>query len=96
MPRENAEARGKRYLTEGRLIVDHVSNGRVLARCRGTGATWNLGFLNGVWFCECPARTRCSHRWALALVTSVQTPDDDERHYSNGADDAQRARARAL
>jgi hypothetical protein len=68
--RENAEARGKRYLTEGRLQIREVSVSRILATCRGTGATYELGFLNGVWFCECPARSRCSHLWSLELVTS--------------------------
>jgi hypothetical protein len=68
--RENAEARGKRYLTEGRLRIQEVSPRRVLDTCAGTGATWNLGFLNGVYFCECPARTRCSHLWALELVVT--------------------------
>lgn len=71
MTRENAETRGKRYLAEGRLQVKAISTGRILATCRGSGATWNLGHLNGVWFCECPARSRCSHLWALQLVVSV-------------------------
>jgi len=68
--RENAETRGKRYLVEGRLTVREVSSTRILATCRGTGSTWSLGFMNGVWFCECPARSRCSHLWSLLLVMS--------------------------
>lgn len=72
MARENAQARGKRYLTEGRLRLKLVQSRRILAVCRGTGATWSCGFMNGVWFCECPARTRCSHLWALQLVTEVK------------------------
>lgn len=71
--RENAETRGRRYLVEGRLQVLHVSTARVIARCRGTGVTHDVGFLNDRWFCSCPARSRCSHLVALQHVVNLTT-----------------------
>ena len=38
MAREGAEAEGRRYVTEGRLVIEHVGSGDVRARCRGDGA----------------------------------------------------------
>jgi uncharacterized Zn finger protein len=69
--REGAEARGRRYLTEGRLVVERVVAGEVYARCRGSGAVYALGFDERGWWCSCPARGRCSHVVALQLVTAV-------------------------
>jgi hypothetical protein len=68
--RENAEAKGRRYVAEGRLVVDLVIPGEVRARCRGGGACYRLGFVDGDWFCSCPALTRCSHLVALGLVVA--------------------------
>ena len=72
MPRENAEAKAKRYLAEGRVVVVSVSDNRLLARVRGDGSVWLVMFEGGVWFCPCPARTdQCSHLRALRLITAV-------------------------
>ena len=68
--RENAAVKGRRYVAEGRLIVELVANGEVRARCRGDGALYNLGFHGGRWACDCPALGRCSHRVALGLVVA--------------------------
>jgi uncharacterized Zn finger protein len=70
--RENAAAKGRRYVAEGRLIVEHVGAGEVRARCRGGGAVYRLGFKNGRWSCTCPALGRCSHLCALGLVTAPE------------------------
>jgi uncharacterized Zn finger protein len=69
MPRENAQAKGRRYLAEGRLLVDRVDSDEIRARCRGGGAVYELGLERGEWFCNCPALTTCSHLIALQLVT---------------------------
>ena len=68
MTRESAEVKGKRYLTEGRLIVEFVDAERIVASCRGNGAVWQLGYQRGGWFCDCPVRGRCSHLFALQNV----------------------------
>lgn len=70
--RENAQAKARRYLAEGRLVVRHVDDRTALAECRGDGATWPLGFEDGGWWCACPARGRCAHELALGLVTSFK------------------------
>jgi uncharacterized Zn finger protein len=67
--RENAEAKGRRYVAEGRLIVEHVDGGSIRALCRGAGDVYNLGFEGGRWSCTCPAKGRCAHLVALMLVT---------------------------
>ena len=70
MSRENAAAKGRRYVGEGRLVVDSVANGEVRARCRGDGAVYNLLVREGHWACDCPALGRCSHLIALGLVVA--------------------------
>jgi uncharacterized Zn finger protein len=74
VPRENAEAKGRRYLVEGRLVVERVAGGEIRARCRGGGAVYELGLERGEWFCNCPALGLCSHLVALQLVTEKATP----------------------
>lgn len=73
MSRENAEARGRRLVGEGRLTVEYVGENVVRAICRGSGevhdVTWSDG---GGWRCSCPARGRCSHVVALQLVVVVK------------------------
>lgn len=68
-PRENAEAKGRRYLIEGRLVVERVAGSEIRARCRGGGAVYDLGLDRGAWWCSCPALSLCSHLVALQLVT---------------------------
>ncbi len=72
MPRENAATKARRYVSEGRLVVDLVANGEVRARCRGDGAIYRLGYRNGRWACSCPALGRCSHLVALGLVVAPE------------------------
>jgi hypothetical protein len=67
--RENARAKGARYLAEHRLTVLRVDRERVEAECRGGGAVYRLGWREGVWRCDCPALGRCSHLHALQAVT---------------------------
>jgi uncharacterized Zn finger protein len=67
--RENAEAKGRRYLTEGRLTLERVDASGVRATCRGGGVIYDVAWAPGDgWSCSCPARGRCAHRVALELV----------------------------
>jgi hypothetical protein len=74
---ENVEQKGKRYAIEGRLRVEKIeASGLIVATCRGTGATYSLGYDPKLkqWRCTCSIehggkRTRrCSHLAALQLV----------------------------
>ena len=68
--RENSEAKGRRYLAEGRLNITMISNSRIVARCRGgEGNDYDLGYDSGRWYCDCPALGPCAHLQALWLVT---------------------------
>jgi uncharacterized Zn finger protein len=68
--RENADAKGRRYLTEGRLVLEHVDGRMVRARCRGQGAVYTVTFDGEAWECSCPAPGRCAHLIAAWLVTA--------------------------
>jgi hypothetical protein len=77
MPRESANEKGRRYITEGRLRVVYVkpNDPRIRATARGDGQTYRLGYdpMPG-WFCDCPAKTTdCSHLIGLRLVTEPDT-----------------------
>ena len=75
MSRENAQAKGRRLLTEGRLRVLRVErSGLIVAECRGdSGEVYGLGFapVAHEWRCTCEAKGRCSHIIALMLVTTA-------------------------
>lgn len=82
MAREDVEAKGRRYLAEGRLVVTLAGGAMIEARCRGTGAVHRLGFDMG-WWCTCPARGRCSHLVALQLVTDEAGAVTDPSSYES-------------
>ena len=69
MTRESAETKGRRYLVEGRLVVELVDAERIVASCRGSGAVYQCGYARGGWYCDCPMKGRCSHLHALMTVT---------------------------
>jgi hypothetical protein len=71
--RENALIKGRRYVAEGRLVVRAVDAESARAECRGNGAIYLVGFELGRWSCNCPALGRCSHQYALGLVTAFET-----------------------
>ena len=78
MAREDARAKGIRYLTEGRLVVGLVNGHCIEATCRGDSAEmYVLGHEPGGWHCSCPSLGRCSHLVALMLVTL--TPGSEVR-----------------
>jgi hypothetical protein len=68
--RENADAKGARYLMEGRLRVLQVDEdeGVAMAECRGDGAIHTCGYDERGWHCSCPARGRCAHLKALGRI----------------------------
>src|SRR5262245_4671428 len=68
--RERASEKAKRYLAEGHLVIRTVTPESARAECRGDGAIYQVGFQDGRWFCDCPALGRCSHMYALGLVTA--------------------------
>jgi uncharacterized Zn finger protein len=71
-PHESVEAKSHRYLAEGRLTIELVSQGRVVANCRGNrGDTYAIDYdpRRRKWSCSCPSRRRCCHVTAARLVT---------------------------
>lgn len=50
---ETVEQKARRYLAEGRLVVERVVDGEVRARCRGGGAEYELGLDADEWSCSC-------------------------------------------
>jgi uncharacterized Zn finger protein len=72
MTREAAEAKGRRYLLEGRLEVQRVEHDVVIARCLGDeGDLYEIRWDGDrrSWKCSCPAYgPRCAHVLALARV----------------------------
>jgi hypothetical protein len=71
--RENALNKGRRYVAEGRLVVKQLDAESVRAECKGDGAIYRVGYADGRWSCNCPALGRCSHEYALGLVTAFET-----------------------
>lgn len=69
MPRENADSKGRRYVAEGRLVIERIDRTTIAASCRGSGEIYQLGYRPGEWWCACPSLGRCSHLVALQLVT---------------------------
>jgi uncharacterized Zn finger protein len=74
--RENAHAKGRRLLAEGRLQVLDVNeyDGTALAKCRGDSAAMYVVGRDeaGRWTCSCRALGRCSHIVALQLVVVLE------------------------
>ena len=70
MTRENAEAKGARYLTEGRLVVLAAGPSYFAAVVRGSGDVHDVAYGRGGWACTCPARSTCSHLHAARLVAA--------------------------
>ncbi len=67
--KENIRVKGRRLLIEGRLLVVHIDQERIIAFCRGSELIHKCGFERGSYFCSCPAKSLCSHLVALQLVT---------------------------
>lgn len=83
--RETVRAKSFRLLTDGKLRIHEVGNGKVSATIHGDTGTYRLGYhprVRGGWFCTCPYRSAempvrreaamCSHLLALIAVIDVQ------------------------
>ena len=72
MPRENAAAKARRLLGEGRVMVQFAVGGLIEADVRGdSGHVYHVLHSPGKWSCPCEARGRCSHVRAVMLVAAV-------------------------
>ena len=71
MSREDALSKGRRYVSEGRLTITSVTDAEAQAVCRGDGDIFICTARRGWWHCTCPARSRCSHLYALGLVVVI-------------------------
>jgi len=76
MTRESVDAKARRYLAEGRVVVTRVLGDKVTAVCQGETGAYDLGHApSRGWWCTCPVRTdRCSHLAALWLITVRRRP----------------------
>jgi hypothetical protein len=74
--RETVKEKAGRYLLAGRLEIELVSQGHVVASCRGGGGTYAITYdpRKRKWSCSCPARRRCCHVTAAQLVTEQEVP----------------------
>jgi hypothetical protein len=72
--RENAAAKARRYLVEGRVRILSCAEaaGVVQAEVRGNGRIYVAGRNAAGWYCGCPARGECAHLLALNLVTLLE------------------------
>jgi uncharacterized Zn finger protein len=73
--REDAAAKAKRYLGEGRVRIVSCDEeaGTILAQVRGSGAIYAAGHGAKSWSCDCPAKSKnCAHILALKLVTVLE------------------------
>jgi uncharacterized Zn finger protein len=79
--REDGQAKGTRYVLEGRVQIYRVDDHVVRATVRGQGEIGRLGFDEGDgWWCNCPARSRCAHHVALQLVVVAPWSEAREAH----------------
>lgn len=69
--RENAASKGRRYLTEGRVVITRLNTGSVDAVVRGDGTHHAVAWRPHLWTCTCEARGTCSHLLAVRLVVAV-------------------------
>ena len=70
MTRESAEAKGRRYLTEGRLVVEAAGPGYFTATARGNSGIHVVTYGRGGWHCTCPARGLCAHLVAAHRIAA--------------------------
>lgn len=69
--RENAEVKARRYLVEGRVVVEIAGRAGVLALVRGGGAHHRVSYSPSQGrACTCPARGQCCHLLAVGLIVS--------------------------
>lgn len=70
MPREDAAAKARRLLAEGRVTVRTITTDQIVAEVRGDSArAYSTRWDPGGWHCDCDALSRCSHVRAVQLIT---------------------------
>lgn len=79
MTRENAAAKARRYLTEGRVVLERVDDEHVIAHVRGHATFHTCTHGRGGWACTCQARGVCSHLLAVGLVTAPSRSNPTRR-----------------
>jgi hypothetical protein len=73
--RENAQAKARRLLTEGRVTLRRFGPDAIVARVRGDSAREYLVVWDPTgWHCPCDAAGRCSHVLAVQLVVLEPLP----------------------
>jgi hypothetical protein len=71
--REDARARAKRLLAEGRVTIRRIGPDGILARVRGDSAReYLVAWDPAGWACPCDAAIRCSHIIAVQLVVVLE------------------------
>jgi len=70
MTRESVKVKGRRYLTDGRLVVELAQSGYFRATVRGGGEVYVVTFGRGGWHCTCPARGLCAHLVAAHRIAA--------------------------
>lgn len=76
MPAQSISAKALAYLAEGRVRAEHVdaATRSALFRVLGTAPVpYQVRYAHGAWRCTCPARVRCCHITACALVAAPTT-----------------------
>jgi uncharacterized Zn finger protein len=77
--RENAAAKGRRLLTEGRVTIRMIDADEITAVVRGdTAREYAVRWDRLGWSCECDARSRCSHVRAVMLVVLEPSAVEEE------------------
>ena len=72
--REDAASKARRLLAEGRVTMRVITTDEIVAEVRGDSArTHSTGWDPGGWYCDCDARSRCSHVRAVQLVVLEPT-----------------------
>lgn len=75
MPREDFQAKGRRYAAEGRIVLTVVTPTGIAATVRGSGQIYFAGWhSDSGWRCDCAARGECCHIFGVKLVTATSGP----------------------
>lgn len=78
----STDEKAARYLTEGRVKVQHLAEGSALLHVMGSepGEPYFVKFSNLTgWSCDCPARVpECAHVKAGMLVTTLRREAEPE------------------
>jgi uncharacterized Zn finger protein len=80
------EQKANRYLTEGRVVAEHVTTDRAEFTVAGSAAEpYRVRYFAGEWTCTCPAQiTSCAHVFACQKITRIAperqlfAPDADD------------------